>query len=132
VTWLSHLDLQPESKKFTGVAFQGVFGRVNDPVCGSNKSVQILAVINHNGGGLWEGNCPWLPDGWLCFLVLLAVLFLLLVEVLAFSVSLGLTVWGIYSPSSTFVNSEKRLAEKFFFELLEFLIILVTEFGDLE
>jgi len=32
------------------VAFQVLFGRVIDPVSGSNKSVQILAVINHNWG----------------------------------------------------------------------------------
>jgi len=31
-----------------------------------------------------------------------------------------------------FDSSKKRLAETFFFGLLEFLIILVTEFGDLE
>jgi len=31
-----------------------------------------------------------------------------------------------------FDSSVKRLAETFFFGLLEFLIILVTEFGDLE
>jgi len=34
------------------VAFKEIFGRVKDPVCGSNKSVQILAAINRNWGWL--------------------------------------------------------------------------------
>jgi len=70
------------------------------------------------GSDLWEGNCSWLPDGWPRFLLLhVAVLLrtfvlttlLLPVKVLAFSKSLGLTLWG--TSTSSMLSSSHRLSD---------------------